>query len=313
MQKIATRDAYGKALLELGRRYENIVVLDADLSKSTKTELFAKEFPERFFQMGIAEQDMMATAAGLAFCGKVAFASTFAIFATGRAFEQIRNSICYPKVNVKVCATHAGITVGEDGGSHQSVEDIALMRSIPNMTIVVPADAVSTEKAVEAIYKHQGPVYLRLGRPGVPVIYDDKYQFEIGKATKLKDGSDAAVIATGIMVSLALDAAEMLREEGVSIQVWDMSTIKPLDVEAVKEAAKTGAIITAEEHSIIGGLGGAVAEAAAANSPCLMGFVGIEDTFGESGTPNELMEKYKLTPESIRDKVKEILAKKSSS
>ncbi|MDD2430575.1 MAG: transketolase family protein [Firmicutes bacterium] len=312
MQKKATRDAYGQALVELGRKYDNIVVLDADLSKSTKTEHFAKEFPERFFQMGIAEQDMMATAAGLAFSGKVAFASTFAIFATGRAFEQIRNSICYPAVSVKICATHAGLTVGEDGGSHQSVEDIAIMRAVPNMTVIVPADGVSTEKALTAIYEHEGPVYLRLGRPAVPVIYDEDYEFKIGKATKLKEGQDAAIIATGIMVSLAIDAARMLKEEGLSVQVWDMSTIKPLDIEAVKIAAKTGAIVTAEEHSVIGGLGGAVAEALAKNSPCHMGFVGVEDTFGESGTPAELMEKYNLTAESIKSKVRETISKKSS-
>lgn len=313
MQKKATRDAYGETLVELGRQYENVVVLDADLSKSTKTELFANEFPERFFQMGIAEQDLMATAAGLSLCGKVAFASTFAIFAAGRAFEQIRNSIAYPSLNVKICATHAGLTVGEDGGSHQAIEDIAIMRAVPNMTVICPADATSAAKAVYAAYEHEGPVYLRLGRPAIPVIYGNDYEFRIGKANKLADGQDAAIIATGLMVSPALEACEMLKEEGISVQVWDMATIKPIDLEAIQNAAKTGAIVTAEEHSVIGGLGSAVAEAVVKHSPVIMDFVGVEDCFGRSGTPDELLKAYNLTSSNIVKKVKELVRKKSSS
>lgn len=313
MPKKATREAYGETLVELGHLYDNVIVLDADLSKSTKTELFAKEFPDRFFQMGIAEQDMLATAAGLALCGKVCFASTFAIFATGRAFEQIRNSIAYPKLNVKICATHAGVTVGEDGGSHQAVEDIALMRAIPNMTVVVPADAIETAKALHAIYKHEGPVYLRLGRPAVPFIYNDDFEFKIGKANKLREGTDAAIIATGIMVACAIDAAKTLADKGLNVQVWDMATIKPLDLEAVKEAAKTGAIVTAEEHSVIGGLGSAVAEASAEHAPAFMSFVGLKDCFGQSGTPEELLEAYNLTAGNIAKTVLEVVSKKSSS
>ncbi len=313
MQKKATRDAYGEALVELGHEFDNIVVLEADLSKSTKTELFAKEFPERFFQMGIAEQDMMGTAAGLATCNKVAFASTFAIFATGRAFEQVRNSIAYPSLNVKICATHAGLTVGEDGGSHQAIEDIAIMRAIPNMTVIVPADATETAKALRAIYHYDGPVYLRLGRPAVPIIYDENMNFQIGKANKLQEGHDLAIIATGIMVAPAMEAAEALKKEGILAQVWDMATIKPIDKEAIREAAKTGAILTVEEHSIIGGLGSAVAEVVVENSPVPMQFMGVEDRFGQSGTPDELLKAYGLTAENIAIKAKELANKKSSS
>ncbi len=313
MQKKATRDAYGEALVELGHEFDNIVVLEADLSKSTKTELFAKEFPERFFQMGIAEQDMMGTAAGLATCNKVAFASTFAIFATGRAFEQVRNSIAYPSLNVKICATHAGLTVGEDGGSHQAIEDIAIMRAIPNMTVIVPADATETAKALRAIYHYDGPVYLRLGRPAVPIIYDENMNFQIGKANKLQEGHDLAIIATGIMVAPAMEAAEALKKEGILAQVWDMATIKPIDKEAIREAAKSGAILTVEEHSIIGGLGSAVAEVVVENSPVPMQFMGVEDRFGQSGTPDELLKAYGLTAENIAIKAKELANKKSSS
>ena len=313
MQKKATRDAYGEALVELGHEFDNIVVLEADLSKSTKTELFAKEFPERFFQMGIAEQDMMGTAAGLATCNKVAFASTFAIFATGRAFEQVRNSIAYPSLNVKICATHAGLTVGEDGGSHQAIEDIAIMRAIPNMTVIVPADATETAKALRAIYHYDGPVYLRLGRPAVPIIYDENMNFQIGKANKLQEGHDLAIIATGIMVAPAMEAAEALKKEGILAQVWDMATIKPIDKEAIREAAKSGAILTVEEHSIIGGLGSAVAEIVVENSPVPMHFMGVEDRFGQSGTPDELLKAYGLTAENIAIKAKELANKKSSS
>ncbi|MDK2820463.1 MAG: transketolase [Clostridia bacterium] len=310
MAKIATREAYGKALVELGRQNKDIVVLDADLSKSTKTALFAKEFPERFFNMGIAEQNLMCTAAGLALSGKIPFASTFAVFATGRAFEQIRNGIAYPQVNVKIAATHSGLTVGEDGASHQAIEDIALMRVLPNMTVVVPADAEETRQAVQAVADYHGPVYLRLGRPAVETVYENNYKFQIGKADQLRKGQDAAIIACGIMVNEALVAAEELASEGINVMVVNMSTIKPIDREAVLAAAATGAIVTAEEHTIMGGLGSAVAEVLATEKPVPMAMVGIGDTFGESGKPAELMEKYGLTASNIKTKVKKLLEKK---
>lgn len=300
MEAMATRDAYGQALKELGQRHQEVVVLDADLAKSTKTIEFAKAFPERFFDMGIAEQNMMATAAGLAVSGKVVFASSFAIFATGRAFEQIRNSIAYAELNVKICASHAGITVGEDGGSHQSVEDIALMRSVPNMRVVVPADAASTMEAVKAIYNQPGPFYLRLGRSKVPSIYPTGMEFEIGRALKLREGRDVAIIACGIMVHEALKAADMLGERGIKAAVLDMHTIKPLDEEAVCQAAiESKCLVTAEEHSIIGGLGGAVAELVARKCPVPVEMVGIADRFGQSGSPQELLEFYGLTAQHI--------------
>lgn len=308
---IALRDAYGKALVELGSKDDRIVVLDADLSQSTRTSMFAAKFPDRFIQMGISEQDMMCTAAGLATSGKIPFASTFAIFATGRAFEQVRNSIGYPKLNVKIAATHAGITVGEDGGSHQAIEDIALMRSIPDMTVIVPADAVETEKAVHAAVGIDGPVYIRMGRSGVPVLFDEDYQFRVGKAVTLRDGKDLAIIATGIMVTEAMKAADLLKEKGIEAQVINMSTIKPLDVEAVIKAAKeTGAIVTCEEHSIIGGLGGAVCEVVCENYPVPVKRVGVQDVFGQSGTPKELMEAYGLTAEDIGKATEEVLRMK---
>ncbi len=311
VKKIATRDAYGKALVELGKRNKDVVVLDADLSKSTKTANFAKEFPERFFQMGIAEQDLMGTAAGFAAAGKIAYASTFAIFATGRAFEQVRNTIGYPHLNVKICATHAGITVGEDGASHQSIEDVSLMRSIPGMTVIVPADGIETEKAVYAAAEVDGPVYIRLGRSGVPVIFDEDYRFEIGKAVTLKDGGDVAIIATGIMVPKALEAAEKLEAEGIKARVINMHTIKPLDVDAVKKAAaETGAIVTVEEHSIIGGLGSAVCEAVCENEPVPVIRVGVMDLFGQSGTPEELLAEYGLTVENIIEQAKKAISLK---
>jgi transketolase len=310
--KIATREAYGKALAELGEKNQNIVVLDADLSKSTKTADFGKKFPERFFNMGIAEGDLMTTAAGLSTCGKIPFASTFAIFATGRAYEQIRNSICYPKLNVKIAATHAGITVGEDGATHESVEDLSLMRTIPNMVVLSPADAVETRAAIFAAAEHNGPVYIRLGRLGLPVLYDEStYKFEIGKAVTLKDGKDVTLIATGIMVSKALEAAEKLKAEGIDARVLDIHTIKPIDKEAIVKAAKeTGAVITAEEHSIIGGLGSAVAEVLSEESPALLKRVGLNDVFGQSGKPAELMELYGLTADRLVKEAREILAKK---
>ena len=299
MQKIATRDAYGKTLAKLGKKYDNLVVLDADLSKSTKTATFKEEFPDRFINVGIAEQNLVCVAGGLSLAGKVPFASSFAMFATGRAFEMIRNSICYPKLNVKIAATHAGITVGEDGASHQANEDVAIMRAIPNMTVLVPADAVETEQIIEAAYHYNGPVYIRLGRSGVPVLYDESYTFEIGKATKLREGKDASIIAMGIMVSTALEAAEKLAGKGIQAAVYNMSTIKPIDVAAIEEAATSGCVVTAEEHSIIGGLGSAVAEVLGERCPVPLERVGVMDTFGESGKPNELLKKYGLTSENI--------------
>ncbi len=311
MKKIATRDAYGKALVELGRENPDVVVLDADLAKSTKTIEFAKHFPERFFDMGIAEQNMIGTAAGLAAAGKIPFCSTFAIFATGRAFEIIRNSVAYSRLNVKIAASHAGITVGEDGGSHQSVEDIALMRSLPNMTVLVPADAVETRAAVRAAAQIQGPVYIRLGRPGVPVLHGDDFHFEPGRAVVMREGDDATIIATGIMVATALEAAGLLEQEGIGVRVVNMHTIKPLDEEAVIAAAReTGVIVTAEEHSVIGGLGGAVAEAVCACHPVPVYRVGLPDVFGESGKPGELLEKYGLTAAHLAARVREAVTKK---
>lgn len=311
MNKVATREAYGRALVELGRQNDRVVVLDADLSKSTKTEYFAQEFPHRFFNMGIAEQSLMGTAAGLALCDKIPFASTFAVFATGRAFDQVRNSIAYPKLNVKIAASHAGITVGEDGASHQSVEDIALMRVLPNMTVIVPADATETRQAVFAAAAHEGPVYIRLGRMNVPILYGDDYQFKLGKAHWFKHGRDVTIIACGYMVALALEAAKNLEALGVSVGVINMSTIKPLDQEAVLVAARESrAIVTAEEHSIIGGLGSAVAEILSEELPTPLKRVGLPDTFGESGSPEELLTKYGLTAANLEKIVKEVLAQK---
>lgn len=306
MTKIATREAYGKALVELGRQNEQVVVLDADLSKSTMTAYFAKEFPQRFFNMGIAEQSLMGTAAGLALSGKIPFASTFAVFAAGRAYDQVRNGIAYPKVNVKIAATHAGLTVGEDGASHQAIEDIALMRAVPNMTVIVPADGEETRQAVFAAAAHQGPVYLRLGRPAIPVIYNADYQFQIGRAHTLRQGKDAAIIACGVMVHEALKAAEELAAAGLEVMVVNMSTIKPLDREAVLAAAATGAVVTAEEHTVIGGLGSAVAEVLATEKTVPLAMVGIRDTFGESGKPDELLAKYGLTARDIAAAVKRL-------
>lgn len=308
MAKIATREAYGEALAELGEEMKDIVVLDADLSKSTKTSVFAKKFPERFFNVGIAEQNLMGTAAGLATCGKIPFASTFAVFACGRAFEQIRNSICYPNLNVKIAATHAGITVGEDGATHQSIEDIALMRSLPNMTVISPADAVETKKAVRAAAMLKGPVYLRLGRHPVEIIFDDGYEFEVGKGVVLRDGKDVALIATGTMVGESLKAAEILAKKGIDAMVVNIHTIKPLDEEVILKAAECGAVVTAEEHSIIGGLGSAVAEVLIEKKPVLMKRVGIRDVFGMSGKPEELMKAYGITAEDIVNAAKLLLS-----
>ncbi len=307
-KKIATREAYGKTLARIGADNKNIVVLDADLSKSTKTADFKAVFPERFFNVGIAEQNLAGVAAGLSTAGKVPFISTFAMFAAGRAFEIIRNSICYPKLNVKVCATHAGLTVGPDGASHQAIEDIALMRAIPNMVVLNPADAVSTERIIEAASKYDGPVYVRLGRAGVPVIYDENTVIEIGKANTVKEGTDLTIIATGIMVAEAIDAAEVLEKDGVSVRVMDMHTIKPLDEAVVIKAAKeTKAIITVEEHSIIGGLGSAVAEVLVENAPTKMKRIGVKDVFGESGSPDELLVKYGLKASNIVEAAKTLI------
>ena len=306
--KMATREAYGKALVKLGKINDDVVVLDADLSKSTKTNDFLKAYPNRFFNMGIAEQNLVGAACGFATAGKIPFASTFAMFATGRAFEVIRNSVCYPKLNVKICATHAGITVGEDGGSHQSVEDISLMRSIPNMTVVVPADGIEAEKMIFAAAEFNGPMYVRLGRSAVPTIFGEDYNFEIGKGVVLRDGNDVTIIACGIMVNEALIAADILKEDNINARVINMSTIKPIDTELIIKAAKeTKAIVTAEEHSIIGGLGSAVSEVVCENHPVVVKKVGMNDCFGESGTPNELLAKYGLTAKDIVEKVKEAL------
>lgn len=304
--KIATREAYGKALVKLSNLNSDVVVLDADLSKSTKTAEFKAVAPERFINMGIAEANMMGVAAGLSTCGKIPYVSTFAIFAAGRAFEQIRNSLCYPKLNVKVCATHAGLTVGEDGATHQSVEDISLMRSIPNMTVINPCDAVETEAAIIAISKMNGPCYVRLGRLAVNQINDESsYKFEIGKGIKLAEGTDVTIVATGMMVELALEAKEILAKDGINARVINIHTIKPMDKEIILNAAReTGAIVTAEEHSVIGGLGSAVSEIVTEGYPVPVLKVGINDTFGESGKPYELLEKYGLTAQNIASNAK---------
>jgi transketolase len=310
--KKATRESYGEALVEIGAD-PRVMVLDADLSKSTKTDNFKKKYPERFYNMGIAEANMMCVAAGMATCGKVVFASSFAIFASGRAYEQVRNSICYPELNVKIGATHAGITVGEDGASHQCNEDFSLMRVLPNMVVLSPSDHVSAKKAVKAAFNHYGPVYLRFGRAAVPVLYDENLDFQIGKGIKIKDGSDVSLIANGIMVSAALEASEMLQAEGISARVIDIYSIKPSDEKIIITAAKeTGAIVTCEEHNIIGGLGSAVAEVVAEKCPVYLNRVGIKDKFGKSGKPNELLEMYGLTPKDIVKSAKDVLKKKGS-
>ena len=303
--KIATREAYGKALAEFGAEYENLVVLDADLAAATKTGTFKKAFPDRFFDCGIAENNMIGVATGLSLTGKIPFASSFAMFAAGRSFEQIRNSIGYPHNNVKIGATHAGITVGEDGATHQCNEDIALMRTIPGMVIINPADAAEARLAVKAAIEYVGPVYLRFGRMAVPVIYGDDYKFEIGKASTLAEGKDVALIATGIEVEQALIAKDLLAEEGISAEVINMSTIKPLDEEAVLAAAeKCGCIVTCEEHTIIGGLGAAVCECLAEKKPVPVLRVGINDEFGRSGPAKELVPYYHLDGASIAEKAK---------
>ncbi|WP_019227618.1 transketolase family protein [Sedimentibacter sp. B4] len=307
----ATREAYGEALKKLAANNPNVVVLDADLSGSTKTAEFKKVSPERFFNVGIAEQNLIGTAAGMSLAGKIPFASSFAMFAAGRAFEIIRNTVAYPFLNVKIAATHAGLTVGEDGASHQAIEDISLMRSIPNMTVINPADCIEAEQAVLKAAEYVGPVYIRLGRMAVEDVYDSSYQFEIGKGVELKNGSDVTIIATGIMVQKALKAAESLKAQGIDARVINIHTIKPIDKEIIIKAAKeTRAIVTAEEHSIIGGLGSAVLEVLSDTCPVPVRRIGVMDTFGESGKPEDLMEKYMLTEKNIEDSCKEIIKMK---
>ncbi len=309
----ATRVAYGETLLEIGKKRPDVVVLDADLSGSTNTGKFGKAFPERFFNIGISEQDMMGTAAGLSLTGKLPFASTFAIFATGRAWEQIRQTICYSNLNVKIVATHGGITVGEDGASHQAIEDLALMRVLPNMTIIVPADAIETERVIEVIAEEYGPTYVRLGRVKVPVIMPEDYRFKTGKAHIFHIGKDVNIVACGIMVEKGLRASERLKNEGIDAGVINMSTIKPLDEEAIISAAKMSrAIVTAEEHSIIGGLGGAVSEVLSEKYPVPVRKIGIRDCFGCSGNPEGLLKLYGLTEEDIIRAVKEAVRMKIS-
>ena len=304
-KKIATRQSYGEALEKLGKENENIVVLDADLSGATKTNIFAKTFPGRFFNIGIAEQDMVTTAAGMSTMGKIPYLSTFAVFAAGRAYDQIRNSICYPNLNVKICATHAGITVGEDGATHQMLEDLSMMRTLPNMTVISTSDDTQTKWAVEEISKVKGPVYLRLCRLATPVIYSENQKFEIGKGYQFGEGTDGAVIATGVTVTEALKAQEELKKQGIDIRVIDMHTIKPIDKDIIVKAAKeTKKIITIEDHSVIGGLGTAVCEVLSEEYPTKVIRMGIKDTFGKSGKAEELMEHFNITAKDIIGKIK---------
>ena len=296
----ATRQSYGEALVELGKENENVVVLDADVSTATKTEFFAKEFPDRFFDMGIAEADMIGTSAGLSTCGKIPYASTFAIFAAGRAYDQIRNSICYPKLNVKICATHSGVTVGEDGATHQMLEDISLMRTIPNLIVMSTSDDTQTKWAVKEIAKIKGPVYLRLARLKVPVIYEENQKFEIGKGIQIGDGTDGTIFATGVTVSEALKAKEILRSKGIDVRVVDIHTIKPIDKDLIiKSAKETKKLISIEEHNVIGGLGSAISEVLTDEYPVKLTRLGIKDTFGMSGKADELMSYYKINANNI--------------
>lgn len=305
---VATRDAYGEALLELGRKRNDLVVLDADLSGSTKTRKFAKSFPERFFNLGVSEQDMIGTASGLSLTGKLPFASTFAVFETGRAWEQIRQTVCYPNLNVKLVATHSGITVGEDGASHQAIEDVALMRVLPNMTVIVPADGNETSQVIHTIADYYGPVYVRLGRAKVPPVMPDDYEFRIGKAYTFHIGKDANIVAMGIMVAKALEAAKLLKDDGIDTGVINMSTVKPLDTDTLLKAArKCRLLFTAEEHSIIGGLGSAVCEFLSEEHPARVIRIGIKDDFGCSGKSEELLKLYGLTTENIVKTVQEAL------
>ena len=298
--KKATRQSYGEALLELGKENNNIVVLDADLAGATKTDLFAKELPNRFFDMGIAEQNMISTAAGISTCGKIPYASTFAIFAAGRAYDQIRNSICYPKLNVKICATHAGITVGEDGATHQMIEDISLMRTLPNITVISPSDDIQTKWIIKEISKIDGPVYVRLARLATPVIYDENQKFEIGKAIQIGEGTDGTIFATGVTVNEAIKAQEALKEKGINVRVIDIHTIKPIDKEIIIKCAKeTKKLISIEDHNIIGGLGSAISEILTEEYPAKLIRLGINNTFGKSGKAEELMKYFGIVAENI--------------
>jgi len=318
-EKAYTRDAYGRTLVELGRTRKEIVVLDADLSTSTRTAWFGREFPDRFFNFGVAEANMMSAAAGLASSGKIPFVSTFAVFATGRAYNQYRTSIAYPNLNVKIVATHSGISVGEDGPTHFCIEDIAIMRALPNTTVLVPADAVETEAAVKAAVDHYGPVYIRLSRPKLPVIYEEGYRwrgekltFRIGGSVTLREGEDVTLVASGLMVSRALDAAEALAREGIEATVIDLYSIKPIDREALTEAARrTGAIVTCEEHNVCGGVGSAVAEVLVETVPVPMEMVGVKDTFAESGSMEDLLTKYGLTSKDIVEAAKRVIKRKT--
>ena len=310
VKKIATREAYGSALCELAQKYD-FVVLDADLAAATKTGMFKKQYPDRFFDCGIAEGNMMSVAAGIASTGKPVFASSFAMFASGRAFEQVRNSIGYPHLNVKIGATHGGISVGEDGATHQCNEDFALMRSIPGMVVINPCDAVEARAAVEASLLHNGPVYMRFGRYALPILNGEDYKFKLGKGVLMADGTDVTLVGTGFMVSTCLEAKELLEKEGISARVINIHTIKPIDKDIlVKAASETGALVTAEEHTVNGGLGSAVAEVLVENCPVPMARVGVEDTFGRSGTVPALMEYYGLTAENIAKKAKEVISRK---
>ena len=299
-KKVATRKSYGEALEQLGKENPNVVVLDADLAGATKTDMFAKQFPDRFFDMGIAEANMMATAAGFATCGKIPYASTFAVFAAGRAYDQIRNSICYPKLNVKICATHCGVTVGEDGATHQMIEDLSLMRTLPNMTVMSTSDDTQTKWAIKEIAKIQGPVYLRLARMETPILYDENTKFEIGKAIQIGEGTDGTVFSTGITVSEAIKAQEILKQEGINIRVVDMHTIKPIDKEIIiKSAKETKKLISIEDHNIIGGLGSAISEVLTEEYPTKLIRLGIKDVFGKSGKAEELIKYFGITADNI--------------
>ena len=309
-EKMATREAFGKALVEYANDYD-FVVMDADLAEATKTIIFKKAFPERFFDTGIAEGNMISTAAGIASCGIPVFAASFAMFSSGRAFEQVRNSVCYPKLNVKVVGTHGGISVGEDGATHQCIEDISLMRTIPGMVVINPCDAIEAKQAVKAALEHNGPVYLRFCRLATENIHGEDFKFELGKGVEIKEGSDATIVATGIVLEFALKAAEMLKAEGISARVVDIHTIKPIDRDIIVKAAKeTGAIVTVEEHNVYGGLGSAVAEVVCEEAPVPVLRVGVQDKFGTSGTPAELFKLYNITPEYIAEKVREAISKK---
>ncbi len=306
-KKIATRQSYGEALASLGEKRKDIVVLDADLSSATKTNLFAEKFPERFFDIGIAEQDMLGTAAGFATCGKIPFASTFAVFAAGRAYDQIRNSICYPNLNVKICATHYGVNIGEDGATHQMLEDIGMMRALPNMTVLSPSDDTQTKWMIEEICNRKGPAYVRLARMETPVIYDTNQTFQIGKAMQIGEGTDATIIATGVTVAEAIKAKEQLAKEGILVRVLDMYSLKPVDKETIIRCAKeTKRMITVEDHQIAGGLGSIVCEVLAEEYPCKVERMGINDCFGKSGKPEELMHAFGIDAEAIYQKIKEL-------